>query len=136
MQSDPGVGQKLALSWALEVGEVERFQTAGQALSYCGLTSSQISSAGKEHRAPISKQRNKHLQWVLIEAAKVGPLWNPQLKVVHECERARGNANRATLAVARKLAAYLLEVDRSGEPFRLRPAAESASQNQAEAAAA
>ena len=136
LQSIPGVGQILALSWALEVGEVERFQTVGQALSYCGLTSAQISSAGKEHRAPISKQRNKHLQWVLIEAAKVAPMWNPQLKQVHERERARGNANRATLSVARKLAAYLLAVDRSGEPFRLRPAAESATQNQEEAASA
>jgi len=61
----------------------------------------------------------------LIEAAHVGPLWNPQLKAVHERERARGNANRATLAVARKLVAYLLAVDRSGKPFEIRSAAES-----------
>jgi transposase len=60
LQSIPGVGQILALSWALEVGEVERFQTVGQALSYCGLTSAQISSACKEHREPNSTQRNNH----------------------------------------------------------------------------
>jgi transposase len=134
LQSIPGVGQIVALSWALEAGEVERFHTVGQALSYCGLTSAQVSSAGKEHRAPISKQRNKHLQSVLIEAAKVAPLWNPQLKQVHERERARGNANRATLAVARKLVAYLLAVDRSGKPFTAREAAENLTEIKQEAA--
>lgn len=125
LRSIGGVGEILALTWALEVGEPERFPTVGHALSYCGLTSAQVSSAGKDHRAPISKQRNKHLQTTLIEAAKVAPRWNPQLKAMHERERARGNANRATLAVARKLVAYLLAVDRSGRPFEARPIEEN-----------
>lgn len=120
LRSIGGVGEILALTWAVEVGEPGRFPTVGHALSYCGLTSAQISSAGKDQRAPISKQRNKHIQTILIEAAKVAPLWNPQLKLVHERERSRGNANRATLAVARKLVAYLLAVDRSGLEFQPR----------------
>ncbi len=65
----------------------------------------------------MSKQRNKHLQTVLIEAAKLAPRFNPELKAVHERELAHGSRNRATLAVARKLVAYLLAVDRSGTPF-------------------
>ncbi len=69
---------------------------------------------------PISKQRNKHLQTILIEAAKIAPQWNPQLKAVHEKEIGRGNRNRATLAVARKLVAYLLAVDKSGKDFEVR----------------
>jgi hypothetical protein len=32
----------------------------------------------------------------------------------------RGHANRATLQVARKLVAYLLAVDKSGQPFQVR----------------
>ena len=51
------------------------------------------------------------------------PRFNPELKAVHERELLRGSRNRATLAVARKLAAYLLAVDRSGEPFAPRQAA-------------
>jgi transposase len=122
LRTIPAVGEILALTWALEVGEPERFHSIGHALSYCGLTSAQNSSAGKEQRGPISKQRNKHLQTILIEAAKVAPVWNPALAVVHERELARGDRNRATLAVARKLVAYLLSVDRSGQPFQARPA--------------
>ena len=60
------------------------------------------------------------MQTVLIEAAKLGPRWNPALAAVHERELARGNPNQATLAVARKLVAYLLAVDRSGKPFQMR----------------
>jgi transposase len=126
LQSIPGVGEIMALSWALEVGEVDRFGSIAQAASYCGLTSAQHSSAGKEQRGPISKQRNKHLQTMLIEAAKLAPRHNPQLAVVHERELQRGNRNRATLAVARKLVAYLMAVDKSGQPFAMRASGQEA----------
>jgi hypothetical protein len=46
--------------------------------------------------------------------------YNPQLAAVHERELGRGNRNRATLAVARKLVAYLMAVDKSGKPFQPR----------------
>ena len=57
---------------------------------------------------------------MLIEAAKLAPRWNPQLAEVHQRELQRGNRNRATLAVARKLVAYLLAVDKSGKRFEVR----------------
>lgn len=126
LQTIRGVGPILALTWALEVAEVERFSSIDKAVSYCGLTSAQRESAGKEHRGPISKQRNRHLQTMLVEAAKLAPRWNPQLKALHERELARGNRNRATLAVARKLVAYLMAVDRSGQAFQPRPTAADA----------
>jgi len=126
LESIPGVGEILALSWALEVGEVDRLPSIAQAVSYCGLTSAQHSSAGKEQRGPISKQRNRHLQTILIEAAKLAPRYNPQLAAVHQRELQRGNRNRATLAVARKLVAYLMAVDRSGQPFQMRASGKEA----------
>ena len=106
------VGKILALTWVLEIGDPERMPSISDALSYCGLTSAQRSSAGKDRRGPISKQRNKYIQRVLVEAAKTAPQWNDKLKEVHEKECSRGHKNRATLAVARKLVAYLLAADR------------------------
>jgi transposase len=117
LQSIRGVGAVTALTWALEIAEPERFSSVGRAVSYCGLCAAQRESAGKSQRAPLSKQRNKHLQTVLIEAAKLAPRFNPELKAVYESELLRGSRNRATLAVARKLVAYLLAVDRSRKPF-------------------
>jgi hypothetical protein len=68
-------------------------------------------------RAPLSKQRNKHLQTMLIEAAKLAPRHSEQLRALHERELKRGNRNRATLTVARKMVAHLLAVDKSGKDF-------------------
>jgi transposase len=120
LRSIRGVGEVTALTWALEICDPQRFRSIADAVSYCGLTSALDCSADKQHRGPISKQRNGHLQTVLIEAAKLAPRWNPQLATVHDRELEGGNRNRATLAVARKLVAYLLAVDKSGQPFRIR----------------
>ena len=118
LQSIRGVGEVMALTWALEIGEPERFSSVASAVSYCGLCSALNESAGKTKRGPLSKQRNAYLQSMLIEAAKLAPRWNKQLASVYTHERERGaNPNRATLAVARKLVAYLLAVDKSGEAF-------------------
>jgi len=119
LMSIPGVGEIMALTWVLEIGDVTRFSSSRQAISYCGLCSGQHESAGKEQRGPISKKRNKHLQTKLIEAAKLAPHWNEQLGLLHEKESTRGNKNRATLSVARKLVEYMLAVDRRETDFEL-----------------
>lgn len=116
LTSIPGVGPVTALTWALEVGDPERFSSIKHALSYCGLSSALRESAGKEKRGPLSKQRNAYLQPVLIETAKLAPQFNETLKAVKEKELQKGHANRATLAVARKLVAYMLAVDRAYFP--------------------
>lgn len=118
LKSIRGVGDVTALTWVLEIGDVNRFTRISRAVSYCGLCSAQKESAGKVYRGPISKQRNKHLQTILIEAAKLAPRWNPQLAEIYERETAKGNRNRATLAVARKLVAYMLAVDKNQRAFR------------------
>lgn len=122
----PGIGEVTALTWALEIGEPERFTSVRKAVSYCGLCAAQKESAGKAYRGPISKKRNKHLQTMLVEAAKLAPHWNPQLAEIHKKELTKGHRNRATLAVARKLVAYLLWVDKSGSDFQLKVEAKAA----------
>src|ERR1700730_4883179 len=120
LASIPGVGAVTALTWALEIADPSRFSSIERAQSYCGLTAALNSSADKQKRGPISKQRNPHLQTVLIEAAKLAPRWNRRLAELHEQELKRGHRNRATLEVGRKLVAYLLAVDKSGKPFEVR----------------
>ena len=116
-----GVGDMTALTWALEIDDVARFSNLKKTVSYCGLCSGENESAGKSRRAPLSKQRNPHLQTMLIEAANLAPRWNPQLAEVHAKQLARDPIhNHATCAVARKLVAYLRAVDRSGKAFTIR----------------
>jgi transposase len=113
----PAVGPITALTWALEVGEVSRFSSIKKAISYCGLCGAEKSSGNTIQRTPLSKQRNKHLQTTLIEAAKMAPRNSPDLAMVYDREKQKGNTNRATLAVARKLVAYLVAVDRRQKDF-------------------
>ena len=113
----PAIGHVTALTWVLEVGEVERFHSVKQVISYCGLCSGEKTSADSSRRMPISKQRNRHLQTVLLEAAHLAPRLNSQLAVLYEREAAQSNRNQATIAVARKLAAYLLAIDRGERAF-------------------
>jgi transposase len=105
LRTVPEVGPITALTWALEICDVTRFESIKQAISYCGLCSAEKSSADKVMRTPISKQRNKHIQRALVEAAKLAPRQCHELAVIYEKEKERGNDNRATLAVARKMLA-------------------------------
>jgi transposase len=117
LRTIPGVGPITALTWALEIGDYTRFRSVKEAISYCGLCSAERSSADKMMRMPISKQRNKHIQHVLVEAAKMAPRYSHELALVREKEILRGNKNRATLAVARKLVTYMLAVERRQQDF-------------------
>jgi transposase len=114
----PAVGPITALTWALEVGDVQRFSSIKKAISYCGLCGAEKSSGNTVQRTPLSKQRNKHLQTTLIEAAKMAPRNSPELAMLYDKEKQKGSANRATLAVARKLVAYLMAVDRGQRNFQ------------------
>ena len=117
LRTAPGVGPITALTWVLEVSDVARFRSVEHAISYCGLCREEKSSADKVLRTPLSKQRNKYIQRVLVEAAKLAPRQNHELALVHERGKQKGNRNRATLAVARKMVAYLLAVDRREREF-------------------
>jgi hypothetical protein len=57
LRTIPGVGPITALTWALEIGDVARFRSIKQAISYCGLCGAEKSSADKMLRTSISKQR-------------------------------------------------------------------------------
>ena len=117
LRTVPGVGPITALTWALEIGDVSRFGSIKQAISYCGLCGDERNSADKAMRMPLSKQRNKHIQRTLVEAAKLVPRRSHELAVIYDKEKQKGNGNRATLAVARKIIAYLLAVDRQQKDF-------------------
>src|ERR1700729_1298497 len=82
----PAVGPITALTWALEVGDVKRFSSIKKAVSYCGLCSAEKSSADVIKRGPLSKQRNKHLQCMLIEAAKLAPRNSSGLAMIYDKE--------------------------------------------------
>ena len=100
LRTVPGVGPITALTWTLEVGDVSHFHSVKQAISYCGLCANEKSSADKVLRIPLSKQRNKHIQHVWVEAAKLASHRVTNWPSSTKRKKGEGYANRATLAVA------------------------------------
>ena len=95
LRTVPGVGPITALTWALEIGDVSRFRSIKQAISYCGLCGDEKSSADKVMRTPLSKQRNKHIQRVLGGSRQAGTETEPRARFgVREGEAEREHQPR------------------------------------------
>ena len=70
LMTQPGVGPITALAFVLTIGEVSRFQHSGQVASYLGLIPSERSSGGRQRLGAISKQGNRFVRQLLVEAAQ------------------------------------------------------------------
>jgi transposase len=119
LRTIPGVGPITALTWALEIGDVSRFQSIKQAISYCGLVARREARRTSSFECPSRSRGTSTFSKCWVEAAKLAPRYNHELALVYERERQRGNKNRATLAVARKMVAYMLAVERRKQDFVL-----------------
>jgi transposase len=53
LQTIPAVGKITALTWALEMGDISRFRSIRQAISYCGLCGDEQKSADKTVRTRL-----------------------------------------------------------------------------------
>src|SRR5260370_2014957 len=67
LRTVPGVGPITALTRALEMGEVSRFPSMREAISYCGLSGDENSSPAKLTPTPLPQHRNHHTQPPLVE---------------------------------------------------------------------
>jgi transposase len=107
LMTQPGVGPITSMAFVLTMGDVNRFQRGKQVASYLGLIPREYSSGGHQRFGSISKQRNRFLRMLLVEAAQNAVRCDPQMRneYLHRCHRmAKGVAK---VAAARKLAIRL-----------------------------
>lgn len=69
LMTQPGVGPVTALAFVLTIGDVSRFEHSGQVASYVGLIPREHSSGDRQRLGAISKQGNRFLRQLLVEAA-------------------------------------------------------------------
>jgi transposase len=69
LQSMRGVSTIVAATTVAEIGDLKRFPTPGDLMSYLGLVPSEHSSGPKTKRGSITKAGNGHVRRVLTEAA-------------------------------------------------------------------
>jgi transposase len=107
LMTQPGVGPITSLAYVLTLGDVTRFQRGKQVASYLGLIPREYSSAGKQRLGGITKQGNRFLRMLLVEAAQVVVRYDPQFRseYLHRCHQKPKAV--AKVAAARKLAIRL-----------------------------
>ena len=107
LMTHPGVGPQTALATVLVLGPVERFPDARHLTSYLGLIPEEESSAGRQRFGHLTKQGNRLMRFLLVEAAQTASRFDPGLKRVYRRLAFRKGAAIAKVAVARKLAIRL-----------------------------
>lgn len=123
LMSLPGVGLILAMVILLEVGEVDRFPTAGHLACYAGTLPRVKESGGKRSYGRIRPDVNHNLRWAFIEAANVVVMNQERWADRHVVQlyrrlRQRKGHGKATVAVARHLAEATYWMLKKGEPYR------------------
>jgi transposase len=116
LMQQPGVGPITGLALALAVGPVQRFPNSRHLVSYLGLNPRESSSGGKQRLGAISKQGNRLVRWLLVEAAHTASRKDAELRRVYQRLVQRRGRAVAKVAVARKLAVRLYWVLREAAP--------------------
>jgi len=119
LQSVPGVGPVVALTFRATLDQVERFAHAGQVSALLGLVPREDSSAERRHRGHITKAGSGELRSLLVQAA-----WACQksrgsgaLRAWAEQLAARRGRRIAVVALARRLSRILFAIWRDETVF-------------------
>src|SRR6266511_1330418 len=114
----PGVNFVTAAALLAAVGDIRRFPTARQLVSYLGLDP-RVSQSGTEpaRHGRISKQGSGETRHVLVEAAWHSTRTPGPLRAFHQRIAGRRGSNIATVAVARKVAVIAWYMLSRGEDY-------------------
>lgn len=129
LRSVPGVGLLTATALAGFVGDLTRFPTGRHFASYLGLTPREHSSGSIRRLGAISKRGDIYLRMLLTHGARSVLAAAPRQGEPDRLRRwamelaARVGHNKATIALANKLARYAWAVATKGVRFELRQAA-------------
>ena len=106
LKTIPGIGEALGLTILYEIGDIERFPTVKDFLSYCRLVKGTVASAGKIKGLRGAKLGNPYLRWAFGEAAVIAKRDHYRLKPLTQQLEARLNGNKfkANTIIAIKLA--------------------------------
>jgi transposase len=117
LMTQPGVGPVTALAFVLTVGDVARFAGSKQLTSYLGLVPSEHSSGSKRHLGAITKQGNRFLRKLLVEAAQTTVRKDEGFRKEYQRRCHRRPKGVAKVAAARKLAVRLYWMLRSNVSY-------------------
>jgi transposase len=106
LQTVPGIGEHLGLTLLYEIGDIHRFPTVKDFLSYCRLVKGTVASAGKIKGLRGAKLGNPYLRWAFGEAAVIAKRDHSLIAPLAQRLEAKFNGNKfkANTVVALKIA--------------------------------
>ena len=107
LMTQPGVGPITSLAFVLTIGDVSRFKHSNQVASYVGLIPREHSSGGKQRLGSISKQGNRFLRQLLVEAVQTVNRLDEGFRKEYAARCHHKAKGVAKVAAARKLAVRL-----------------------------
>ena len=118
LQTMPGIGPLLGLTFAAEIGEVSRFASPRKLIGYAGLAPWISQSGERSSTGSLSKAGSRTLRWAAVEAANNA--WRPSNPWHgHYLRVSAGHGkNPAKSAVARKLLIAAWHMLSRREPFK------------------
>jgi transposase len=120
LQSVPGVGPVVALTFRAFIDDVTRFRSAAQVSAAIGLVPREDSSAERRHRGRITKAGPSELRSLLVQGAWA--CWrshgSASLRAWVDRLAARRGRRIAVVALARRLSRILFAIWRDGSVFR------------------
>ncbi len=131
LKTVPGIGEHLGMTIYYEIGEIDRFATVKDFLSYCRLVKGTVASAGKIKGLRGAKLGNAYLRWAFGEAAVIAKRDHYVIGPLAQRLEARmgGNKFKANTVVAIKLARavyFMLKNKTVFDPERLVAALQAA----------
>lgn len=112
-----GIGNILALTIMLEVGDIARFAKVGNYASYCRCVKSERISNGKKKSENNRKNGNKYLSWAYVEAANFAIRFCPKAQRFYQRKKAKTNAIVAIKALSNKISRASYYVMRDQVPY-------------------
>jgi len=100
----PGIGPVISLAFVLTLGDVSRFESSRQVVSYLGLNPAEYSSGEHRRLGRISKQGNVFMRMLLVQGAQTAVRGDEALARQYRRLAAKKNRATAKVMVARKLA--------------------------------
>jgi transposase len=106
LQGVPGIGRSLGLTILYEIGDINRFPTVKDFVSYCRLVKGTVASAGKIKGLRGAKLGNPYLRWAFGEAAVIAKRDHYLIGPLSQRLEAQMNGNKfkSNTVVAIKLA--------------------------------
>jgi transposase len=127
LQSVPGVGPIVGLTYRATLDTVGRFPTAGHVSSCLGLVPSEDSSGERRRRGHITKTGSREARSMLIQAAwtcwRSRTVRTTHLRTWADALAARRGKRIAVVALARRLSRILFAIWRDGTTFAAPPVA-------------